>query len=198
MDKSKYFDINFGLKDGHNFIETNELKNLSVIPWTIEHVNNELDEKYDTNIVECLNKLSTSHLEKIFIEYWTKHYYQDNNPAIIPEICGLRSKFYYYKYGGNIYTTKKELPSNYIENLNELKNVNFRYDFLVANFKKQKVAFIELDGFEFHKSRQQQTIDSIKRNTCSLANISLLSFTSKRITEDIDAVFKELDDYLKS
>jgi hypothetical protein len=195
-DKSKYFDINFGLKGGHNFIETDELKNLTIIPWTVEHVNNELDIKHDTDIVQCLNKLSTSHLEKLFIEHWTKHYYQNDNPAIIPEVCGLRGKFYYYEYGGNVYTTIQEIPGNYFEIFDDVKTVNFRYDFLVVNFKKQKIAFIELDGFEFHKTRPQQTIDSIKRNTASLANISLLTFTSKRITEDIDAVFKELDDYL--
>ncbi len=191
-----YFDINFGLKGGYNFIETDELKKLDLTPWTIQHVNHELSERYNTDLIKCLKKLSTSHLEKLFIDYWIRNYYHNDNPAIIPEVCGLRGKFYYYVYEQNIYTTSQEIPDNCFGLSEEVKAVNFRYDFLVANFKKQKIAFIELDGFEFHKTREKQTIDSIKRNNASIAEISLLTFTSKRITEDIDAVFRELSDYL--
>jgi very-short-patch-repair endonuclease len=56
---------------------------------------------------------------------------------------------------------------------------------------------VELDGFEYHKTREQQTIDSIKRNNASALGISLLTYTSKRINEDINAVFREIDIFLK-
>lgn len=192
-DENNFFDINFGLKEAYRFRETSELQNIKYLPWTIEHVNIELDEKHNCNIKDCLDKLSTSYLEKKFVEYWKLNYYSKNNPALIPEVCGLRSNFYYYTYKENIYTQKTEILEKIVS---PLKNVNFRYDFLIVNFKNQKIAFIELDGFEHHKTRQQQTIDSIKRNNASKNKIALFTFTSKRINDDIKSVFNELELYL--
>lgn len=196
-DSTKFYDLNFGLKDGHNFITTAELQKMDSIPWTVEHVNTELLKNYNSNIINCLNQLATSYLEKKFVEYWKNNIYSDDVPAIIPEVCGMRPKFYYYKYNDGIYTTRKEITDKFSASFNEIKAVNFRYDFLVANFKKQKIAFIELDGFEHHKTRENQTIDSIKRNNANSLGISLLTFTSKRINEDIDAVFDELKSFLQ-
>lgn len=192
-DNKQFYDINFGLKETYRFKETTELENIEYLPWTVEHVNTELKEKYNCDILECLNKLSTSHLEITFKEFWKNNYYSPNNPSLIPEVCGFRSNFYYYTYKENIYTKKSEI----LEIITSpLKNINFRYDFLVVNFKNQKIAFIELDGFEHHKTRKQQTIDSIKRNNASNNNVSLFTFTSKRINEDIKSVFKELELFL--
>jgi len=193
-DENKYYDINFGLKEQFRFKETTELENIKYSPWTIEHVNTELKEKYNCDIRTCYERLSTSFLEKKFVSHWIKNFYSESNPCLIPEVCGFRTSFYYFKYKGDIYSTSKEIIE---EKTSPVKAVNFRYDFLIANFKKQKIAFIELDGFEYHKSREQQTIDSIKRNTASKNNISLFSFTSKRIKEDIESVFLELEPILK-
>jgi hypothetical protein len=192
-DEKQYYDINFGLKEQFRFKETSELENIKYSPWTVEHVNSELNEKYDCDIKECFDKLSTSFLEKEFINYWSKNFYSKSNPCLIPEVCGFRANFYYFTYKDNIYSKKTEILE---EIISPVKPVNFRYDFLIANFKKQKIAFIELDGFEFHKTRQQQTIDSIKRNTASKNNVSLFTFTSKRIKEDIESVFSELESIL--
>ena len=133
-------------------------------------------------------------MEKKFVEYWKQNYASVSNPAIIPEVCGFRSNFYYFTHNENIYSQKLEIIE---EITTRVKNVNFRYDFLVVNFKQQKIAFIELDGFEHHKTRQQQTIDSIKRNNASKNKVVLFTFTSKRINEDIKSVFNELESYLK-
>lgn len=193
-DEKYYFEINYGLKGRYSHIQTSELEKIDYLPWTIEHVNSELKEKYNCNIFDCLEKLSTSYLEKKFVEYWKQNYVSDSNPAIIPEVCGFRSNFYYFTHNENIYTQKSDIIE---EITNRVKNVNFRYDFLVVNFKQQKIAFIELDGFEHHKTRQQQTIDSIKRNNASKNEVVLFTFTSKRINEDIKSVFNELESYLK-
>ena len=192
----KQYDISYGLKGKHDFIETDELYKLNNIPWTIQHVNEQLKLKYNENISTILPNLCESHLEKLFQEYWVKNYYKNENPCIMPEVCGLRPKFYYYKYKDNFYPSLRDIPGSIRETHADTKAINFRYDFLIVNFKKQKIAFVELDGFEFHKTRQQQTIDSIKRNNAMQFNIALLTFTSKRITEDIDGVFRELSDYL--
>ena len=192
-DEKSFYDINFGLKEFFSFKETSALQNLRYLPWTVEHVNSELKEKYNCNIEDCLDKLSTSFLEKKFVEYWKLNFNLKDNPALITEVCGFRSGFYYYTYNENVYTQKSEIKEKITV---PIKNVNFRYDFLVVNFKNQKIAFIELDGFEHHKTRQQQTIDSVKRNNASKNKIALFTFTSKRINEDIKAVFNELELYL--
>lgn len=193
--KNLFFEINYGRKGKYSYLDTKELEKINVTPWTIKHVNLELEEKYNCNIFNCLELLSTSYLEKRFVQHWKDNYaFEDNIPAIIPEVCGLTSKFYYFMYKDNIYTLKSEILEDITE---KIKIVNFRYDFLVVNFKNQKIAFIELDGFENHKTRSQQTIDSIKRNNASNNKIVLFTFTSKRIIEDINSVFKELENFLK-
>lgn len=193
-DENNFYDINFGLKEAFRFKETSVLESIKYLPWTIEHVNSELEEKYNCTILDCLDNLSTSFLEKKFVDYWKLNYNSKENPALIPEVCGFRTSFYYYMYKENIYTQKSEI----LEEITvPVKNVNFRYDFLVVNFKSQKIAFIELDGFEHHKTRQQQTIDSIKRNNASKNKVALFTFTSKRINDDIKSVFNELESYLK-
>jgi very-short-patch-repair endonuclease len=192
--KDEFYDINFGLKDSFRYIKTSELEKIKYLPWTVEHVNIELKKNYNCNILDCLNKLSKSHLESKFVEYWKENYYSIESPAILPEVCGFRSNFYYFEYKDNLYSKKNEI----LEEVNDdVKIVNFRYDFLIINFRNQKKAFIELDGFENHKSRKQQTIDSIKRNNASSNGITLFNFTSKRINENIKSVFSELESFLK-
>jgi hypothetical protein len=197
-DESNFFDINYGLHLKYSFIQTKDFEKLEYKPWSIQHVESELSDKYNTNLKTCLKALSTSHLEKLFVNYWLENYYKDkNNSAIIPEVCGFREMFYYHKWNDGIYGKYEEIPASNVDSYNKIENVNYRYDFLIANFEKQKAALVELDGFEYHKSRKDQTIDSIKRNKASNYNISLLTFTSKRLLENIDAVFNEIDDYLK-
>ena len=192
-DENLFYEINYGRKSKYSYLQSKELEKVDINPWTIKHVNSELAEKYDCNILNCLDKLSTSYLENKFVEYWKQNYYSENKPALIPEVCGLSSKFYYFKYKDNIYTQKSEILEETTERVNI---VNFRYDFLIVNFKNQKIAFIELDGFENHKTRTQQTIDSIKRNNASKNKIVLFTFTSRRINEDIKSVFNELESFL--
>ena len=193
-DEKLLFEINYGRSGKFSYLQSKELEKVIVNPWTIKHVTLELTEKYNCNIFNCLEKLSTSYLEKKFVEYWKLKYSSDENPALIPEVCGLSSKFYYFTYKDNVYSTKSEILEEITE---RIYMSNFRYDFLLVNFKNQKIAFIELDGFEHHKTRKQQTIDSIKRNNASKNKVVLFTFTSKRINEYIESVFNELDSFLK-
>ena len=192
-DPENFFDINFGLKAGFQYIEIEKLQNIEYKPWTVEHLNRQLAENYNTNLSKCLKRLSTSHLEKKFVDYWIDKFNKPENPALIPEVCGLRKKFYYHRYNNRVYASKSEILDTIKR---PVENVNFRFDFLVANFTKQKLAFIELDGYEYHKTKEQQAIDSIKRNTSSNLDIPIFTFTSNKIYENIDAVFQQLELYL--
>jgi hypothetical protein len=74
-EKSKYFDISYGLKGGHNFIETEELKKYPHRPWVVSHVEQQFHDLYETNLPDVLEILSTSPIEKKFYEYWLENYH---------------------------------------------------------------------------------------------------------------------------
>lgn len=194
-DNSVNYDIAYGLKDGHNFIPTEELKEYPHKAWSIAHVEQQLKDKYSTNLPAALAALSSSYIEVVFYKYWLNYYYQNkNNPAIIPEVNGFRPRFYYLEYNGKVYANHNDIPGR--ANLNDIKWKNFRFDFFVSNPKKKKAAVIELDGHEFHKTVDQRVIDSIKRNTAVQHNISIIVFTGTQITRNIDAVFEQIGDFL--
>jgi len=194
-DKSKFFDISFGLKDGYNYIETDDLKKYPFKPWVIKHVEQQLDEHYGIDIPHILKQLSTSPIEKQFYKYWLDNYYSDkDNPSIIPEVCGFRAKFYYYEYLGKVYATRKDIPEE--AECRDVKSKNFRYDYFISNTKKKKAALIELDGHEFHKTKPQRIIDSIKRNEAATLGLPVIVFTGTKLNENIDSCFASIDDIL--
>lgn len=194
-DNSKSFDIGYGLKNGYNFIGTEELKKYPYKPWTISHVEQQLQELYKTNNPSVLNLLSTSPIEQLFYQYWLDNYYSDkDNPALIPEVCGFRAKFYYYEYKERAYATRGEVPED--AEYSELHIKNFRYDFFISNTKKNKIALIEIDGHETHKTKNQRIIDSIKRNEAANLNIPVVVFTGTQIHSDIASCFRSINDLL--
>ena len=194
---SKYFDISFGLKNGCNFVEIEELKKLSYKPWTVKHVEQQLKDLYSTKLTTVLNLLCTSPIEKKFYEYWIDNYYSKNAPAIIPEVCAFRDKFWYYEYKGCVYASHNDLPP--VEDYTDVKSKNFRFDFFVSNTKKNKAILIELDGHEHHKTKSQRVLDSIKRNKAAMLEIpvSVVVFTGTQIHENIEACFDSIDDILR-
>lgn len=193
-DETKFYDISFGLKDGYNFIGTEELKKYPFKPWVVSHVEQQLNDLYDTNLSEALVSLSTSPIEKTFYKYWLENYYADDSPALIPEVCGFRSKFGYLEYKGNVYASYPDLPP--VDDPDNIKYKNFRFDFFISNTKKNKAVFIELDGHEFHKTKPQRIIDSIKRNEAAKLDIPVVVFTGTQIHSNIAACFSSINEIL--
>lgn len=194
-DESKFFDISFGLKGGSSFVETEELKKYPYKPWVVSHVEQQLKDLYGTNLSDVLEFLSISPIEKAFYEYWLHNYYKENCPALIPEVCGFRAKFWYLEYKGYVYASDKDLPP--VDSPSNVKFKNFRFDFFVSNTKKKRAIFIELDGHEHHKTKQQRIIDSIKRNEAAALGIPVVVFTGTQIQADIAACFASIDEILK-
>jgi hypothetical protein len=188
-------EITYGRKNGKGKLKLKDFENIAFVPWTINHLEKELKNIYSTNLKVCLETFSTSHLEKLFYKYWLNNYYSNkNNPGLIPEFCGTNIWFYYKKdKNEKIYLVNDE---NYAENYGRIFYVNFRFDFLLINSIRNKAVIIELDGFESHKSPEQQIIDSIKRNVSAEINIPIKIFTRNRITEEIKGCFEEISDYL--
>jgi len=194
-DSNQFYEITYGMKTSVGYIPMTEFKKLSDIPWSVGFVNMELS-KIGKSLEEILIQLSESPLEQKFYKYWLENYCRDDIPALIPEVCGFRTSFYYYEFNDNFYGKWEEIPGSREEKWSGVQYHNFRYDFVLINYKRQKIGIIELDGFEHHKTRTAQTIDSIKRNQAMKLNCDLFNFTSKRINEDIDSVFKEIEDYI--
>lgn len=194
-DDSKFFDISFGLKGGFNFVETEELKKYPYKPWVVSHVEQQLNNLYDMSLADVLALLSTSPIEKAFYEYWLNKYYTDNSPALIPEVCGFRAKFWYLEYKDCVYASHQDLPP--VDDPRNVKSKNFRFDFFVSNTKKNKAILIELDGHEHHKTKPQRIIDSIKRNEAAALGIPVVVFTGTQIYADIAACFASIDEILK-
>lgn len=193
--ESKFFDIAYGLKHGFNFVETEELKKYPHRPWVVDHVDQQLQDLYETNLPSVLEALSTSPIEKMFYEHWVNNFYNSGeSPALIPEVCGFRAKFYYHEYKGLAYAEYKDLPP--VDDPANVKTKNFRFDFFVSNTKKRKAAFIELDGHESHKTKPQRIIDSIKRNTAASLGIPVVVFTGTQLHADLAACFDSIDDLL--
>lgn len=192
-----YFDINYGLQKGsHNYAKTEIVEGSDLIPWTIEHVDEQLA-GYDTDLPTVLSKLSTSYIEKNFYKYWLDNYYHDRTqPALIPEFCGNRSTFYVKRKNDNYYMSTSDIADNQKFNYSLIKGVNIRFDFLIINWYKQKKMVIELDGHAYHKTVKQRNKDAIKRTVASNNDYLLNVITSQQIEENIEACFRRIDDFL--
>jgi len=193
--KSEFYMVNYGMKTMAGYVPMEEFRKLKDIPWSVGFLNKELIQ-YNKSFKDVLEQLSESHLEKKFYKYWLEKYYHKDFPALIPEICGFRRLFNYYEFKGDLFGTWDEIPGTTKEKWSLVKNHNFRYDFGIINYKRQKICLIELDGFKYHKDRMTQTIDSIKRNHAMKLNCTLFSFTSKRINDDIASVFSEIETFI--
>ena len=186
-DKQLFYDINWGLKNGSDFEKTVTVENNDMIPWSIEHVEYELSTKYGKNIATVLTELSKSSIEKIFYEKWFSLYYDDKrNPALIPEFCGTRRMFYCYRDVDGHYS---------FESSENCVAVNVRYDFAVINYSKQKMLFIELDGHDYHKTKDQRINDSIKRTIATNEGWQMNVVTGTQIYQNVQVVYDSMKDY---
>jgi hypothetical protein len=192
-----FFDINYGLyKGSHNYKRTDIVEGESLIPWTIEHVNSELA-GYNTDLKNILDSLSTSPIEKMFYEHWIENYYKKDKslPAIIPEVCGTRSFFWTEQCNGHYYIKQSDIPEKE-RRIFKTKSVNIRFDFLILNWYKQKMLFVELDGHEYHKTVEQRSKDAIKRAIATKYGFQLNVITGTQINRNLKACFDSINEFL--
>lgn len=187
------YDINFGLKGidgGHGFVSDEEFAALldEYDPWSIKHVNKELETKHSTDLKSVLEQLAEPGIEQKLAEHWLETYYSDDkNPALIPQLCGTDKKFW----------VKKENDLYRVSNAGSYSgdgSTVVRFDFAVINYRKQKKVMIELDGQESHKTHAQRSKDAVKRNLAGKLGWELKVYTGSQITYEFDAVAEELKD----
>jgi hypothetical protein len=132
-------------------------------------------------LMDLLESVSTSYLEKLFYREWYNRYYAEDSPALIPEVhrfstakdgCGQRAFTYFDDFG---------------------RPHRGRIDFFVYNAGAGVAAFIEIDGHASHKTVEQRQIDAMKRNVCAEAGVPLHVFTYRDIEASLDAVMERLD-----
>lgn len=188
------YDINFGLKEteeGYGFINDTDFAALlgQYDPWSIKHVEKELQEKHNTNLQNALEKLSLPGIERKLANEWLEKYYQDDkNPALIPQLRGTGKKFW----------VKKENDLYKIGDVDFSGGTGFtviRFDFAVINYRKQKKLMIELDDQESHKTHIQRSKDAVKRNLAGKLGWEFKVYTGAQITHEFDEVMEELKEY---
>jgi hypothetical protein len=182
-----FYDISWGLKNYYDFEKTDIVEKNNMIPWSITHIEHELQTKYGKTIKDVLLELSKSPTEKMFYEGWFSLYYHDKrNPALIPEFCGTRRMFYCYKDVNGRYS---------LEQTKDCYTVNVRYDFAVINYNKQKMLFLELDGHDYHKTKDQRINDSIKRTIATNEGWQMNVVTGTQIYQNVHRVFDSMKGY---
>lgn len=196
-DNEQFYDINYGLYPGTaNYRKTEIVEGQSIIPWTIEHVNSELKNNYNTDLENVLILLSNSPIEKMFYEHWLKNYYDDNSlPAIVPEVCGTRSMFWCQRCEDKYYMKYSDIDEQKRLTM-DVKGVNIRFDFSIINWYKQKMLFVELDGHNYHKTVGQRSKDAVKRSIATKHGFHLDVITGSQIHENLEACFDRVNDFL--
>lgn len=198
-DDNLFYDINYGLQKGsHNYKKTDIVEGETLIPWTIEHVNAELS-GYDIDLPTVLTKLSRSPIEQLFYKHWLDKYYSLDHslPALIPEICGTRAMFWAKKYRDTYYLKTSDIPRKLWSDDHIPRSVNIRFDFVIINWYKQKMLFIELDGHEYHKTVEQRSQDAIKRSIATNHGFQLNVYTGTQINRNIEACFDSIKNFLE-
>ena len=119
---------------GHGFISDEKFAALlnEYDPWSIKHVNKELETKHSTDLKSVLEQLAEPGIEQKLAEHWLEKYYSDDkNPALIPQLSGTSNKFWVNKTEAGQYTLG-----------NSGKSTVVRFDFAVINYRKQKKVII--------------------------------------------------------
>lgn len=193
-DTTKFYDLNYGLKNGSDYEKADIVEKSTIVPWTMEHVNQQLKSKYNTDLGSVLIELSKSEIEINFYDYWLNMYYSNPlAPALIPEVCGDRVMYYCSKFRDEYALESLEhWPST-----DEVKRMNIRFDFAIINWHKQKKLLIELDGHEYHKTVEQRNHDAIKRTIAANRGWQLVVITGTQINRNIDACFSNIKEFLQ-
>lgn len=195
-DNDSFYDIGYGLQAGtHNYMKTEIVEGETLIPWSIAHLNYEL-ERYNSNLEELLVKLSKTPIEKQFYEYWLENYANDESlPALVPEVCGTRDMFWTQTLDGVYYLSTSHIPESNSKRY-DARATNIRFDFMLVNWYKQKMLFIELDGHEYHKTVEQRSKDAVKRSIATSQGFQLNVFTGTQVTRNVSACFDTIKDFL--
>lgn len=191
-----FFDISYGLKgkSGHDRMTTEELRKVDTIPWTLLHVNHELQKKYGKDLIEIYKKIPFNHYELDFHSFWFKNFYADEFPALLPRINSFRSQFGYIEYNGKMFKDFKDTGLDWYE-----PNIHFRrfkYDYLLINTKMQRSCFIDIITDTFPTTKEDKKLKSLKREAAYDNQLDYLTVKQSSVKGDLAKCYESLSVYL--
>jgi len=189
------FDISYGLKGeaGYNRMTTVELRSLKYTAWTIEHVESVLKSKYNLNLEDIFKRVLINQYETDLFNYWLRNYYSAKTPALIPNIKSLKSRFYYFEYRGNLYSSYEEIGVNYCDS--EVNSIAFSYNFMIINVPQKKSIFIDIASES--TSEGGSMIIKVKQLIAKRNGFDYTVFDYTQIKKSLDRCFEVIQPYLK-
>jgi hypothetical protein len=73
-DSLNFYDISYGLKNYADYEKADIVEKSELLPWTIEHVNQQLKSKFSKDLYQVLVDLSKSEIEINFYNYWVRYF----------------------------------------------------------------------------------------------------------------------------
>jgi hypothetical protein len=184
--KRNPYDLNFGLKLGHRYEKTEQVEYCSLTPWTIEHVNDQLNTMYGgIDLRYVLNQLCSTDEEISFKDYWIKHYYENPlSPALIPQVFSDRKQYYCYRLGSDYSTSPYDHEDQQLELI--------FFSFAIINFSKQLRLLIDIQDHASQHTKRQLNYRSTRETLAIKYGWQYCSFDNLQIRPRVAQCFKEL------
>ncbi len=190
-----HFDIGYGLKGrGSERMKIEELRELNVTPWTVDHINHGLKSKYGKDLKQIYRKFPFGHLEIDFFSHWFSNYYDTDKPALIPKVNALRGQFGYITYKGEIYQNSREIGEEWY--LTDFRFERYKYDFMLINIEKKVACFIDIFPINFPLTNRDKKIVKIKGENAKEYNFKYFCFEQDAIKSELQDCFDQLKVYL--
>jgi hypothetical protein len=190
-----FFDINFGLQgaNSYNRVSTEEYRNIGLVPWTIKHVNHELQTKYGTDLKSILYNLPLNSSMVDITEHWLEQYYGDeNNPALLPLLKTFRSPFYYYIYKGKYYASADSLGEDRFTP--DSQSYQYGFDLCVLNFKQQQGVIFDIKDF----LADEKLLKVVLKQVAKEAGVNYHAVSPDDLGTNADRFFKKYANYFNS
>ncbi|KAA8485385.1 hypothetical protein BDE36_2066 [Arcticibacter tournemirensis] len=190
-----FYDINFGLQgpNSHSRVTTEEYRNIDLNPWTIKHVNHELQTKHGTDLKTILYNLPLNSSLVDITDHWLGNYYYDeNNPALIPLLKTFRSTFYYYVYKGKYYASAESLGEDRFTP--DSQYYQYGFDLCVLNFHQQQGAVFDIKDF----TEEERPLKIILNQLANEAGIDYHAVSPNNLGVNADHFFTTYQNYFNS
>lgn len=190
-----FYDLNFGLQgpNSYNRVSTEEYRNIEFIPWTIKHVNHELQTKYATDLKTILYNLPLNSYMVDITEHWLANYYNDeNNPALLPLLKTFRSSFYYYVFKEKYYASAESLGEQRFSE--ESQYYQYGFDLCVLNFHQQQGALFDIKDF----AEEGRALKIILKQIAIEAGVNYHAVNPDDVGTNADQFFKSYKNYFNT
>lgn len=191
------YDISYGLKgsSGFNRMTTEELRLINYSAWTVEHVEDVLQRKYNKHLREIYNELPLNHYEIDFSDYWFNNLYSLNKPALLPFINGLRPSFYCLEYNGKFYKNFNEIGIDSFDP--NIKSIRFRFDFMLVNTFSKKSCFIDITPDTFPVNEKDKSLSTIKQCEAKENGFEYILLRQIEIKDSLSVCFSKIESIVR-